>query len=264
MDFLVCLYGLLLIEKAIVGAMDSNPYSWKLKEKTLELLPLQPNTMLELKGNLSKTVRRLKMPENFDVKILPISGAYSGPEQEALYQQQLSLKKLLMLQLQILDLVSDDACSYCALGVDDPVPAELELGQLVYTQVAHIFNMLATIEYKRKKLATGWLSNNQYKLPTTGTERAFVDPVKEVKEFLKVKKLANEVRNVSGVKKPFQRDGYGRFQSRSRSQSSGRRQFRNKFYSSNSSRRSFSRSRSRSISKTRGRSNSPKPTGATK
>ena len=221
-------------------SLDTDPAAWNLDFPVLCMLPVDPFTF-KIKGKWKSVANSTRFPGNYSLPIDPVGTAsLKGAQQESYFHQLMMLKKLMAVNLALLDHFSDDLVAFSKLKDDAQCPRELLHAQLLLTHQAQLSDYFSTVSKKRKESQVSYLSGAKFKFPKDDP-KVVEEPLELAKGINKVKKLVKESKSLNkpypGVSKPSNQNHY-RNNSRSSNRDSNGRFSRRPRYSNQDSRNS--------------------------
>ena len=212
-------------------ALDTDPASWNLDQRVLCMLPMDPLSF-KIKGRWKSVVNSTRFPQNYCLPVDPVGTAASkGTQQESYFHQLKMLKKLMAVNLALLDHFSEDLVDLSKLSEDTLCPKELLHAQMLLAQQAQLSDYFATVSKKRKEAQVSYLSGAKFKFPKEEV-KLDTEPLEIAKGINKIKKMVKESKALNkpygGISKnqnsnsyrnnsrPSNRDSNGRYSRRPR------------------------------------------------
>jgi hypothetical protein len=176
-----------------ISSLDFDYKAWNLPEEVLKVLPKEVATFV-ISGRFKKIHESSSLPSNFSIHLEPLGGVFIGATQESLFHQQVMLKKLLAVQLNLAGVLSSQIAEFVSLGFDDDVPEDLMPAQFCLTGIAQLIHYFNLISEKRGVKCVSFITNSNYKPGKLAKERVVIDPLTVSKNIIKSKALIESSR----------------------------------------------------------------------
>lgn len=199
-----------------VSGLDSDYKAWNLPAAVLKALPKRVATFV-IGGRFKKIHESSSFPSNFSINLEPVGGVYVGAIQESLFHQQVMLKKLLTVQLNLAGVLSSQIEEFIGLDVEADVPLDLMPAQFCLTGIAQLIHYFNLISEKRGIKCVSFITNSNYKPGKVNKERVVIDPLAISKDIVKSRTLIDSSRKRpdswprSGRSFGLPRNSYGQF-----------------------------------------------------
>ena len=204
-------------------SMDADRLLWILSDDLLSILPTSP-LKFQLKGHLKRYCNSARLPTNFDLPVEPLSNINRGQAQESYFHQLAMLRRMIMIQLMTVQLLSDQVIEVMRrICRDEEITDDLRCAEAVVAQLSLMFHHFAFVTEKRAVHTVKFITGGSFSLPkTVDKQRHQIDPVNLAKATIKTQKMIREGRSNArphrgnqqyNQKRPAFRDNRGRYKS---------------------------------------------------
>jgi hypothetical protein len=164
----------------------------------LRALPKKVSTFV-IGGRFKKIHENASLPSNFSIELEPVGGVYVGATQEGFFHQQVMLKKLLTVQLNLAGVLASQIEEFIDLDAEADVPMELMPAQFCLTAIAQIIHYFNLISEKRGIKCVSFITNSTYKPGKVNKERVVIDPLAVSKDIMKSRTLIESARKRTSI-----------------------------------------------------------------